>query len=42
MSDRVAVVRDGHILQITEGDRMSEVELISNASGVTLEAEAAS
>ena len=29
MSDRVAVVRDGHILQITEGNRMSELELIS-------------
>jgi ribose transport system ATP-binding protein len=42
MSDRVAVVRDGHILQITEGDRMSELELISTASGVALDAEAAS
>jgi len=42
MSDRVAVVRDGHILQITEGNRMSEVELISTASGVTLDVEAAS
>jgi ribose transport system ATP-binding protein len=41
MSDRVAVVRDGRILQITEGHRMSEVELISTASGVTLDAEAA-
>jgi ABC-type sugar transport system ATPase subunit len=34
MSDRVAVIRDGRILQITEGDRMSEVELISTASGL--------
>jgi ribose transport system ATP-binding protein len=42
MSDRVAVVRDGHILQITPGNRMSEYELISTASGVTLDAEAAS
>jgi ribose transport system ATP-binding protein len=40
MSDRVAVVRDGHILQITDGDRMSEVELISHASGVGLDPEA--
>jgi ribose transport system ATP-binding protein len=39
MSDRVAVVRDGHILQIIDGNRMSEVELISTASGVTLDAE---
>jgi ribose transport system ATP-binding protein len=42
MSDRVAVVRDGHILQIADGNRMSEVELISTASGITLDAEAAS
>jgi ribose transport system ATP-binding protein len=42
MSDRVAVVRDGHILQITEGNRMSELELISTASGVTVDGEAAS
>ena len=42
MSDRVAVVRDGRILQITEGNRMSELELISTASGVTLDAEATS
>jgi ABC-type sugar transport system ATPase subunit len=42
MSDRVAVVRDGRILQITEGNRMSELELISSASGITLDAEAAS
>ena len=39
MSDRVAVVRDGHILQITEGDRLSEVELIAHASGVGLDPE---
>jgi ABC-type sugar transport system, ATPase component len=37
MSDRVAVMRDGHILQITEGKSMSEYELISKASGVALE-----
>jgi ribose transport system ATP-binding protein len=42
MSDRVAVVRDGRILQITEGNRMSEYELISTASGVTVDSEAAS
>jgi ABC-type sugar transport system ATPase subunit len=42
MSDRVAVVRDGHILQITAGNRMSEYELISTASGVSLETEAVS
>jgi ribose transport system ATP-binding protein len=42
MSDRVAVVRDGHILQITDGNRMSEYELISHASGVGSESEAAS
>jgi ABC-type sugar transport system ATPase subunit len=42
MSDRVAVVRGGRILQITEGNRMSELELISSASGITLDAEAAS
>jgi ribose transport system ATP-binding protein len=42
MSDRVAVVRDGHILQITPGNRMSEYELISTASGVTFDGEAAS
>jgi ribose transport system ATP-binding protein len=34
MSDRVAVVRDGRILQITEGNKMTEFELISTASGV--------
>jgi ABC-type sugar transport system ATPase subunit len=32
--DRVAVVRDGHILQITEGQRMTEYDLIGLASGV--------
>lgn len=42
MSDRVAVVRDGHILQITDGDRMSEYELIIHASGVSPEPEAVS
>jgi len=39
MSDRVAVVRDGQILQITEGKSISEYELISMASGVGLENE---
>jgi ribose transport system ATP-binding protein len=39
MSDRVAVIRDGYVLQITEGNRMSEYELISTASGVSLEGE---
>ncbi len=42
MSDRVAVVRDGHILQIADCDRISELELISTASGIALDAEAAS
>lgn len=41
MSDRVAVVRDGHILQITDGERMSEVELISRAAGVAIDVDAA-
>jgi ABC-type sugar transport system ATPase subunit len=41
MSDRVAVVRDGYILQITDGERMSEVELISRAAGVAIDVEAA-
>jgi ribose transport system ATP-binding protein len=40
MSDRVAVVRDGQILQITKGNGMSEYELISLASGVSLGNEA--
>jgi ribose transport system ATP-binding protein len=34
MSDRVAMVRDGRILRITEGNGMSEYELISAVSGV--------
>jgi ABC-type sugar transport system ATPase subunit len=34
MSDRVAVIRDGRILQITEGHRISEYDLISAASGL--------
>ena len=42
MSDRIAVVRDGHVLQIADGARMSEVELISSASGIVLDAGAAS
>jgi ribose transport system ATP-binding protein len=42
MSDRVAVIRDGHILQITGGDRMSEYDLISHAAGVGLVADPAS
>jgi ribose transport system ATP-binding protein len=33
MSDRVAVVRDGKILQITEGHRITEYEMIALASG---------
>jgi len=42
MSDRVAVVRDGRILQITKGQRMTEYQLISIASGVGSNAEAES
>jgi ribose transport system ATP-binding protein len=42
MSDRVAVVRDGRILQIAERGEMSEYELISRASGVDLPATAPS
>lgn len=34
MSDRVAIVRDGRILQITEGRRVTEYQLIGLASGV--------
>lgn len=34
MSDRVAVVRDGRILQITSGAQLSEYQLIGIASGV--------
>ncbi len=41
MSDRVAVIRDGRILQITEGHRISEYELISTASGVDPHGDAA-
>jgi ribose transport system ATP-binding protein len=33
MSDRVAVVRDGRIVEITEGQRMTEYQLIGMASG---------
>lgn len=33
MSDRVAVVRDGSILEIVESERMTEYELIGMASG---------
>jgi ABC-type sugar transport system ATPase subunit len=36
MSDRVAVVRDGRILHITEGHRLTEYQLTSIASGVEL------
>jgi ABC-type sugar transport system ATPase subunit len=39
MSDRIAVVRDGRILKIAEVQRMSEIELISIASGVEVEEE---
>ncbi len=41
MSDRVAVIRDGRILQITEGHRMSEYELIGAASGLGSQGDAA-
>jgi len=34
MSDRVAIVRDGQILHITEAERMTEYQLIGMASGV--------
>jgi ABC-type sugar transport system ATPase subunit len=34
MSDRVAIVRDGSILQITEGNLLTEYQLIGIASGV--------
>jgi ribose transport system ATP-binding protein len=33
LSDRVAVVRDGHILQIAEGQQLTEYQLIGMASG---------
>ncbi|MHC1781371.1 MAG: sugar ABC transporter ATP-binding protein [Anaerolineaceae bacterium] len=39
MSDRVAVVRDGCVLQIAEAAGMTEIELISLASGVGVEEE---
>jgi ribose transport system ATP-binding protein len=42
MSDRVAVVRDGRILQISESAGMTEFELISLASGVGVEEETGS
>ena len=42
MSDRVAVVRDGRILQITKGQRMTEYQLIGIASGMGSNAEAES
>jgi ABC-type sugar transport system ATPase subunit len=35
MSDRVAVVRDGQILHITNGHSMTEYELIGMASGAS-------
>jgi len=34
MSDRIGVVRDGHILHITDGHLMTEYQLIGMASGV--------
>jgi ribose transport system ATP-binding protein len=39
MSDRVAVVRDGRILHITEAERLTEHELLAIASGVSLNTE---
>jgi ribose transport system ATP-binding protein len=39
MSDRVAVVRDGQILHITESQRMTEYQLIGMVSGVGLSEE---
>jgi ABC-type sugar transport system ATPase subunit len=41
MSDRVAIVRDGHILQIVESNKLTEYQLIAIASGagVTTEEE---
>ncbi len=39
MSDRVAVVRDGRILHIAEGQRLTEHELTAIASGVAVTAE---
>jgi ribose transport system ATP-binding protein len=37
MSDRIAIVRDGCILHITEANQLSEYDLISMASGIGLE-----
>jgi ribose transport system ATP-binding protein len=34
MSDRIAIVRDGRILQIAEANRLSEYQLLAIASGV--------
>ncbi len=39
ISDRVAIVRDGRILHITEAQRMTEYQLIGMASGVGLSQE---
>jgi ABC-type sugar transport system ATPase subunit len=36
MCDRVAVVRDGRIVEITEGQRMTEYQLIGMASGADI------
>jgi ABC-type sugar transport system ATPase subunit len=33
MSDRIAIVRDGHVLQITEANKLTEYQLIAIASG---------
>jgi len=37
MSDRIGVVRDGHILHITDGHLMTEYQLIGMASGVGMD-----
>jgi ABC-type sugar transport system ATPase subunit len=42
MSDRVAVVQDGRIMQITKGQHMTEYQLIGIASGMGSNAEAES
>lgn len=39
MSDRIAIIRDGRILKIADSKSMSEVELISIASGVGVDEE---
>ena len=39
MSDRVAIVRDGHILYVAEGRRLSQYQLTALASGVGLSRE---